>query len=281
MSKTHNEIKSILQEITHKSVGELYSKYDFMLPHLYETVFNRRTAEMGLEIAQNTIDEELRFLLEEIEEKGEENEAAFTKLLDFSGRAILAMDNQSKPELAQIRKETQELVDKIKELEQKAYYDDITGLLNRSGFRKEICTSNKFDFDGALFFIDLDGFKAINDTHGHGAGNSALLAFSTLLKKQLNNIPKNMKYFSRAGGDEFLIAVTTTNETYAHGELLKIQEKKLKISLGNSVFEPIGFSIGKAYFTQNEDFEKAIMEADKAMYQNKKARKNTQKKDNK
>lgn len=274
MTKTPAEVKKTLQDITHKTINELYLKFEFIMPQLYEAAFGRRMADLNVKLSKYNVEEELKRLLSEIEVKSAENEKNFAKLLDYSGRALSAIDKENKTELQLIHKQTSKFVVQIQELEQKAYYDDITGLLNRNGFHKEVCgINNKSKFSGSMFFIDLDNFKYINDSYGHHCGNTVLKTFAGLLSKQLINIPQNQRFISRVGGDEFLIAVNEENAAYTSNELKRVQDNSYEFLIDGDNHEPISFSFGEAVFTKNTPLEKVVMMADKEMYRNKRDRK--------
>ncbi|CAA6809771.1 MAG: diguanylate cyclase/phosphodiesterase (GGDEF & EAL domains) with PAS/PAC sensor(s) [uncultured Sulfurovum sp.] len=94
-----------------------------------------------------------------------------------------------------------------KELKYIALHDDLTKLPNRFYFQKQLKETlkeaKKKQFQGALFFLDIDQFKIINDNLGHNIGDKILLKITKRLKKVLNQ-----KYFlARFGGDEFVIIV--------------------------------------------------------------------------
>lgn len=268
------DIKSILQEITKKTIHELYLRFDYILPQHYEVFFCCQMADYNLELSHYDVDKNLKKLLEELKEKTAEHEEKFAKLLDYSGRALHAIEDKDTIELTLVHHQTSRLVSQIKELEKKAYYDDLTGLLNRHGFYKEVCTTNyKMKFDGSFFFIDLDNFKYINDTYGHQCGNLFLKKFGELLTKVLLNIPCKQRFICRLGGDEFLIAIYEDNVHYAKHQLLKTQAKHYELTINHNKTESICFSLGESLFAKNSPLEKAIMMADQAMYRNKRLRK--------
>jgi GGDEF domain-containing protein len=92
---------------------------------------------------------------------------------------------------------------KIAELEVRADVDPLLDILNRRGFERELKRSlayvARYGTDAALVFIDLDGFKAVNDRHGHGAGDALLKAVA----RQLTGHVRASDVVGRLGGDEF------------------------------------------------------------------------------
>jgi diguanylate cyclase (GGDEF)-like protein/PAS domain S-box-containing protein len=89
--------------------------------------------------------------------------------------------------------------------------DPLTGLPNRRGLegsvRLALDMCDRHDLAGALLMIDLDGFKAINDTHGHAVGDAALVAVSQSLRARL----RKTDLLARVGGDEFAVLLHATS----------------------------------------------------------------------
>jgi diguanylate cyclase (GGDEF)-like protein len=115
-------------------------------------------------------------------------------LTDFAAVAALALDN------ARTRSE----------LERLATTDDLTGLPNRRRFQteleREIATANRYGSPLSLLLLDLDNFKAINDTYGHHAGDNALRRVAAAIEAQL----RTPDLVARLGGDEFAVLLPQT-----------------------------------------------------------------------
>jgi diguanylate cyclase (GGDEF)-like protein len=176
--------------------------------------------------------------------------------------------------------EIERLQKKIEELEKKVYYDEMTGLLNRRGFQKEI----ESRFIDALnqvpeneqrskpvepiniIFADLNDFKPINDRYGHAVGDKILTAVSENLIKGL----RESDVVARIGGDEFLIAFTGNKKVH---EVVKYKIKKIientKVFFENEELS-VGVSVGGAVNDLNKDISQTIKSADLAMYEQKK-----------
>src|SRR5262249_6351254 len=96
---------------------------------------------------------------------------------------------------------------KIAELEIRADIDPLLDILNRRGFERELKRAlsyvKRYGTQASLMFIDLDGFKAVNDRHGHGTGDALLKALS----RQLIARVRSSDIVGRLGGDEFGIVV--------------------------------------------------------------------------
>lgn len=125
----------------------------------------------------------------------------------------------------------------------------------------------------ALLFIDLDGFKEINDTYGHDAGDEVLI----IIAQRMNEIVRESDIVSRLGGDEFVIVISELKNS---GEIIPILQRLLSdLSLSINYKENsmhVSASIGISFYPQLEDIgtESLLRQADQAMYQAKLAGKN-------
>lgn len=161
-------------------------------------------------------------------------------------------------------------------LKELALYDNLTKLPNRTLFMIELKTltniAQRNSSKVALMFIDLDGFKAVNDTFGHYYGDELLKYVAKLLR---DNVRKT-DIVSRLGGDEFTIILSDIKSAE---EAKKIAEKivaKLKepIIIEHKVLN-IGASIGIAiYPDHSKSIDELISLADSTMYEVKKSGKN-------
>src|SRR5215211_4862285 len=87
-------------------------------------------------------------------------------------------------EIARLHSEIARLQSKVEQLDQLAHLDALIGLPNRRGFMRRledlISRVKRYGDQGAMLFVDIDGLKQINDTHGHKAGDEALIRVSEL-----------------------------------------------------------------------------------------------------
>ncbi len=162
----------------------------------------------------------------------------------------------------------------IRELADMAYTDPLTGLSNRRIFvkcmEKTLAECARHHIHAALILIDLDDFKAVNDSYGHEAGDAVLIEIS----QRLINGMRKEDVVSRVGGDEFIILIKQLNDNRdkATDEALAFAEKiKLSLSLPieyeNKTIE-IDSSLGVNLLSSDTyKHEAEIRKADVAMYQ--------------
>ena len=159
--------------------------------------------------------------------------------------------------------------------QQLAQHDHLTGLPNRMAFELELesrlVKAQAQQRQLALFFIDLDGFKTINDQLGHAAGDQAL---KSAAERMLQVLRSEDRLF-RLGGDEFALLVS------AQGEDMPAQLASRLVSAVSQPFEvngrraPLGASIGLCFYPNDaSDPADLLRLADAAMYQAKAAGKN-------
>jgi len=156
------------------------------------------------------------------------------------------------------------------QLRQLAMTDDLTGLLNRRGFlvngSRVLQDAVTQDKRAAVFYVDIDGLKAINDEHGHDAGSTLIVAAAEAMKNSF----RAADVLARIGGDEFVALVivppddiaTITNRLKWHVD---------KFNSGSGRPYPLAMSIGVSrYDTTNRlTLEGLVNAADAAMYRHK------------
>ena len=164
-----------------------------------------------------------------------------------------------------------------RELEQYAHYDMLTGLPNRlllsDRLRQAMALALRRGHRLAVAYLDLDGFKAVNDTYGHAAGDEVL----TLLSARFRQALREGDTMARLGGDEFVALLVDPGEPAALTTILQ--------RLLDAAVEPVEWrgqqlavsaSVGVVYFPQSTpvDPDTLIQQADEAMYQAKLSGKN-------
>lgn len=152
-----------------------------------------------------------------------------------------------------------------------AYHDQLTGLLNRHSFNNDFNKMKEENDKFCLYYLDLDGFKKINDNYGHEVGDKVLKQISTRLKKIVNN---NKIY--RVGGDEFVVMSTEVEQLQIENLAQNIIDCISKDTYIKKIKTHIGVSIGVAlYPVDGVKKEQIITIADKRMYKAKDKGKNT------
>lgn len=164
----------------------------------------------------------------------------------------------------QKNRQLKEANDKLKFL---AYHDELTQLPNRHFLFEKL--QNKMN-GTHLLFIDLDGFKSVNDTYGHTVGDILLQQVSARLKEQLTADD----FLCRFAGDEFIILLSNKDQMHVEIMAAAIVESLSHRYIIDTHEISISSSIGISSFEENESMLSAINRADKAMYTIKKNGKN-------
>ena len=188
----------------------------------------------------------------------------------------------------------------IEQIYELAYIDRVTRLPNREYFYKElsraIARAERGDFSGALLFLDLDGFKQVNDTLGHDVGDALLSGFAERIANvvragdtvswisadangtgHLGHGNDDGQLFSRLGGDEFTIILSEIREETDAAQVARriIAATEEPFSAGSHEVR-LGVSIGIATFIRDgSDCDSIVKSADMAMYLAKEEGKNT------
>lgn len=162
-------------------------------------------------------------------------------------------------------------------LQMLAYHDRLTGLPNRVLFfdrlRQVLAVVRRGRKKAAVMFIDLDGFKDINDTLGHDAGDKVLQAVA----QRLVRLVRKADTVARLGGDEFVVLL---HEVASGDDAANVARKVLEtvgeeIPLGRAGMARVGASIGIGVWPDSgTSVDDVLMAADMAMYQSKKKGKN-------
>ena len=147
-------------------------------------------------------------------------------------------------------------------LRYQADHDGLTGLFNRRRFF-EILTGVEKDRPGTVFMIDIDNFKGVNDTYGHGAGDAVLKGVATCLKQTL----QEDAVISRLGGEEFVVFLPDVQ--LAQGaevaETLRTAIAALP-PLADPGPEQVTVSIGVSVRNPTREIDADLLRADKALY---------------
>lgn len=197
-------------------------------------------------------------------------------------RATQAETLRSRDQIVTARKDVhdaevriQELESKLEQLSELVREDQLTGSLNRRGlddaFERETARSERRKTSLCIAMLDLDDFKRLNDTHGHSAGDEALIHLVRVIKDTL----RTMDVIARFGGEEFLIVLPDTTLDEAMQTVTRVQRELTKrIFMHNNEKLLITFSAGVALRRENEDQASIVKRADEALYKAKRAGKN-------
>lgn len=166
------------------------------------------------------------------------------------------------------------LKDHQQQLEHVAHYDSLTGLPNRVLLRDRLhqamVQAQRRGKHLAVVFLDLDGFKAINDTHGHDAGDKMLIALATNIKDAL----REGDTLARLGGDEFVAVLPDLPNPADITPLLTrmLSAASAPVAIGGDVLT-VSASLGVTFYPQVQDVDadQLVRQADQAMYQAKMA----------
>jgi diguanylate cyclase (GGDEF)-like protein len=174
--------------------------------------------------------------------------------------SLLAENERLKRELAVARA-------RVSDLEARADVDPLLDILNRRGFERELKRAlshiKRYGTEAALVFIDLDGFKAVNDRYGHGAGDALL---KTVARELVAHV-RASDVVGRLGGDEFGVVIWHAGEEQALAKARELEALIGRVGIihGKARIE-VGASAGMALLVADTTPDEMIGAADQAMY---------------
>ncbi len=186
-------------------------------------------------------------------------------VLPDGGRMLTYFD------ITSLKRTEEKLTETLKKVKALANHDPLTGLPNlrlaQERLRSAISLAKRNDLMVGILFLDLDGFKEVNDSFGHGTGDKLLQKIADRLRKGL----RETDTISRIGGDEFLLIQTAVAHRVA---VVNVAEKIAKNISEPFVLEGrelcVGSSIGISIYPEHgEDFKVLLKKADAAMYSSK------------
>jgi diguanylate cyclase (GGDEF)-like protein len=176
-------------------------------------------------------------------------------------------------EVERLRRELLEAKARVAELEARADIDPLLDILNRRGFERELARSiayvKRYGTDAVLTYIDLDGFKAVNDRCGHAAGDELLKAVAAALAARV----RASDVVARLGGDEFAVLMWNVSEAHAGAKARDLEEAVAAVTVERGgIALSVGASAGIAALSPLDTPAQAIDAADRAMYVRKRER---------
>ena len=173
-------------------------------------------------------------------------------------------------EVESLRQQLKQAKSRLDDAERAADQDHLLPVLNRRAFVREltrhIAFSARYGTPASVLYLDLDGFKLINDTHGHAAGDAVLSHFAETLSENV----RESDVVGRLGGDEFGVILTHANQEQANRKAQSLLEA---LSAAPAIYDgqqlPIGVSWGAFELRASENAETAMARADEAMYSRK------------
>jgi len=162
---------------------------------------------------------------------------------------------------------------RVGELEARADIDPLLDILNRRGFERELKRAlslvRRYGTQAALMFVDLDGFKGINDRYGHGAGDALLKAVA----RELIGHVRASDVVGRVGGDEFGVIVWRVEEKQAIAKARELETLIARVSITHGRNQiSVAASVGVAPLVEDSTPADVIAAADQSMYARKDGR---------
>jgi len=194
-----------------------------------------------------------------------------------SAQGSVAMNGDAellRAEIERLKAEIARAERKIGELEARADTDPLLDIRNRRGFLRELKRSlahlQRYKGEAALLFIDLDGFKAVNDRHGHAAGDAILKAVAHKLVSHV----RASDVVARLGGDEFCVLLWNLAPALAVAKAHELERliESASVAFGEAQLS-VGASAGVVPLAAETPAEQIVEAADRAMYVRKKERK--------
>jgi len=229
------------------AIGEIGRAYDELNRYMHEV------ADSAAEIARGDL------------ERGIEPRSSEDRL----GTALQSMTRQLSAMVTESRQQSAELAETVGELQETVSRDALTGLASRSHFEQvlaeQVAESRSSGRGFGVLFIDLDGFKPVNDTIGHDAGDELLVEVG----RRMTAAVREFDVVARLGGDEFTVLVPGAD----HVETLQqtAQHVVEAVSVPYEIAghdERVGASVGLALYPEHGSTAEELLRAsDQAMYE--------------
>jgi diguanylate cyclase (GGDEF)-like protein len=188
-------------------------------------------------------------------------------------RPARAVGAQLAVEVARLERELSAARAQLAELTVFAQIDPLTDILNRRGLERELKRSlahvKRYGASAALVYLDLDGFKRVNDRHGHAAGDAVLKAVAMVLNRHI----RESDVVARVGGDEFVLLLWSCSEAaaLAKAEAIEVAIARMTLPHDGTVLQ-VGASCGVTPLLPLDRPDVLLDRADRAMYARKRVR---------
>ena len=149
--------------------------------------------------------------------------------------------------------------------------DDLTGLYNRRGFfalaKQQLNSARREGRHASLVYIDMDGLKRLNDTHGHEIGSRVIQEVGDILRETF----RSSDLIARIGGDEFVVFETSNDQIDEGTDVQRLQDNVTRHNAQQARDYEISLSIGVASMDSDSSMtlEELLKNGDKTMYQQK------------
>lgn len=195
------------------------------------------------------------------------------RLLQGLGLARRDVSDAAIAVIERLAAERDSLAEQLAAAEALADRDALAPVLNRRAFMRELHRTmsevERYKTPAAVLYLDLDGFKALNDSYGHAAGDAVLRQVGLML---LDSV-RESDVVGRLGGDEFGVILNRASAEEAHAKAAALSEKLNNAAIKHDGMEHrIRASFGVHPIALVEDPEDAVARADEAMYADKYAR---------
>lgn len=175
-------------------------------------------------------------------------------------------------EVTRLQKDKRKLESQLSAVAQAADTDTLTGLSNRRYFmhalQRRIARVARYKERDAIIYVDVDGLKAINDRHGHGAGDHVLRAIASCLRSET----RKSDVVARIGGDEFAMLIDHVDAASARTKVQALRRALKDYPCEwQSQDVPLSAAFGMAMIDGEDDVEALLGRADSAMYAAKRA----------
>lgn len=194
----------------------------------------------------------------------------FLEMLFGIGLIVWAMEDTER----RLSKVHRRAVDDTQRTRRRAQVDPLTETYNRLFLDEQRPQLSRDPAGGSIVLIDVDGLKTINDTEGHEEGDRALWTIAAAIKKLI----RGDDYVVRWGGDEFLVVLPGMDAAVAEKRFYmlpgKIDEVRQMARHAERAYKKfVAASVGVVHYSLRTPFDSAVSQADKAMYERKKAQK--------